>query len=87
MHNRELDFGEGITVIFGENESGKSTLHTFIQGIFFGIRRCGEGQHEMTCTAVLNPGENSSYYAGHPFPAGGKPFGLTRNFSKESQRG
>ncbi|SHF52823.1 ATP-binding protein [Lactonifactor longoviformis] len=87
LHNRELDFGEGITVIFGENESGKSTLHTFIQGIFFGIRRMRGRAARNDVYSRFEPWENSSYYAGGiRFSCGGKTFRLTRNFSKESQR-
>ncbi len=29
----------GINVIYGENEAGKSTIHTFIKGMLFGIER------------------------------------------------
>ena len=31
MQNRTLEFSDGIQLISGENESGKSTVHTFIQ--------------------------------------------------------
>ena len=29
MQNRTLEFSDGIQLISGENESGKSTVHTF----------------------------------------------------------
>ena len=35
--NREINLEQGINLIYGENESGKSTLHTFIKGVLFGI--------------------------------------------------
>ena len=33
----ELIFGDGINLITGSNESGKTTLHAFIRGMLFGI--------------------------------------------------
>ena len=32
FHDRQIDLEEGINLIHGENESGKSTIHTFIRG-------------------------------------------------------
>ena len=37
FHDRQIDLEEGINLIHGENESGKSTIHTFIRGMLFGI--------------------------------------------------
>ena len=30
FHDRQIDLDEGINLIHGENESGKSTIHTFL---------------------------------------------------------
>lgn len=35
----DLDLKDGVNLIYGENESGKSTLHSFISGIFYGFLR------------------------------------------------
>ena len=35
--DKELRFSDGINLIEGDNESGKSTLHAFIRGMLFGI--------------------------------------------------
>ena len=32
FHDRDIAFEDGINVIYGKNEAGKSTLHTFIRG-------------------------------------------------------
>ncbi len=37
FHNKEIELKPGINLIYGENEAGKSTLHTFIKGMLFGI--------------------------------------------------
>lgn len=39
FHNYEIELKPGINVIYGENEAGKSTIHTFIKGMLFGIER------------------------------------------------
>ena len=43
FQNQKLRFESGINIIYGENESGKSTIHTFIKGMLFGIGR-GRGR-------------------------------------------
>ena len=43
MQNRTLEFSDGIQLISGENESGKSTVHTFIRSMLFGMTR-GRGR-------------------------------------------
>jgi uncharacterized protein YhaN len=39
FNNKEIELKPGINLIYGENEAGKSTIHTFIKGMFFGIQR------------------------------------------------
>ncbi len=39
FHNYELELKPGINLIYGENEAGKSTIHTFLKGMLFGIER------------------------------------------------
>lgn len=37
LHNRELDLTDGVTVLYGRNEAGKSTTMQFIRSMLFGI--------------------------------------------------
>lgn len=37
FRNQEIEFSQGINIIYGENEAGKSTIHAFIRGMLFGI--------------------------------------------------
>ena len=37
FHDRSLTFADGINVVYGKNEAGKSTIHTFIRCMLFGI--------------------------------------------------
>lgn len=39
IRNRDMELIPGINVLYGENESGKTTTHTFIRSMFYGVRR------------------------------------------------
>lgn len=39
LNNKEIELEDGINIIYGDNEAGKSTLHTFIKAMFFGVVR------------------------------------------------
>lgn len=84
--NKTLDFSDGIHVLYGENESGKSTIHTFIKSMLFGLER-GRGRASVNDTfSMYEPWENPNYYAGRlQLESGGKSFLLTRNFDKYSK--
>ena len=65
LENRSFVFGSGMNVIYGCNESGKSTLQAFIKAMLFGLkggRRSKEGylppqnntnRGQLVCTQVL----------------------------------
>ena len=78
-----MTFQEGINLIYGENESGKTTLHTFVKSMLFGLER-GRGRASVNDTfSLYEPWENPNYYSGEfRFESGGKNFCLTRNFDK-----
>ena len=44
LKNKNIKFNEGINIIIGENESGKSTLLKFITSIFYGISKNKRGK-------------------------------------------
>ena len=39
FHGRNLSFEDGLNIVYGKNEAGKSTIHTFIRGMLFGIEK------------------------------------------------
>lgn len=79
--------GDGIWLFYGENESGKSTIHTFIKAMLFGLER-GRGRASVNDTfSKYEPWENGNYYSGVlRFECGGKIFRLERNFDKYSKK-
>lgn len=86
FHNKKLVLQDGIHFICGENESGKSTVHTFIRAMLFGLER-GRGRASVNDTfSRYEPWENKNYYAGNlRFECGGKIFRIRRNFDKYSK--
>lgn len=44
IENKEINFNDGINLVYGENEAGKSTILKFIIGIFYGLSKNKNGQ-------------------------------------------
>lgn len=80
---REIKLKPGINLIYGENEAGKSTLHTFIKGMLFGIERLrgrGAASKEDTYTRYL-PWEYPGAYGGQmDIKVGDRVYRLQRSF-------
>ncbi|MDO4344781.1 MAG: AAA family ATPase [Eubacteriales bacterium] len=84
--NQTMQFHPGINIIYGENETGKSTMRAFIRGMFFGIERMRGRAAETDEYSLRKPWENGSYFAGTMrFRSGRKVFRLERSFSKEEK--
>lgn len=64
FHDRTITFEDGINVIYGRNEAGKSTLHTFIRGMLFGIERGRGRASKNDLYTKYEPWENSGSYEG-----------------------
>ncbi|HKL80169.1 MAG TPA: AAA family ATPase, partial [Mobilitalea sp.] len=83
FHNREIELKPGINLIYGENEAGKSTLHTFIKGMLFGIERMrgrGAASKEDTYTRYL-PWDYPGAYSGQmDIKINEKEYRLQRSF-------
>lgn len=87
INNARFSFKEGINLISGENESGKTTLHTFIHSMFYGIRRLRGRAAANDRYSRCRPWINSSFYAGTmTFESGGKIFRLDRDFLKGQEK-
>ncbi len=85
--NKKIDISDGIQLLYGENESGKSTIHSFIKGMFFGIERGrGRAAHNDVFSRY-EPWDNPAYYSGMlRFESGGKMFCIYRDFDKVSKK-
>lgn len=84
---KKIRLSDGIQLFYGENESGKSTIHTFIKGMLFGMeRKRGRASSNDTFTRY-EPWENPNYYSGSMrFESGWKHFCIRRDFDKVSKK-
>lgn len=64
FHDRTISFEDGINVVYGKNEAGKSTLHTFIRGMLFGIQPQRGRASKNDLYNKYEPWENSGTYEG-----------------------
>lgn len=85
--DEKITFQDGVNLFYGENESGKTTVHTFIKSMLFGLER-GRGRASINDTfSLYEPWENPNYYSGKlRFESGGKIFSLERTFDKYSKK-
>ena len=84
IHNRTMDLTPGINVLYGENESGKTTVHQFIKSMLYGITRQRGRASKNDVYSTYEPWENPADYGGTMwFECRNEDFRLTRNFYKE----
>lgn len=77
----KIDFGDGINVIYGPNEAGKTTVYTAIGALLFGIDKKRGRSAQTDAYTTYQPWENKTWYeAGMKFETGGKVFCLKRSF-------
>ena len=87
LKEKEIFLEDGINVIYGPNESGKSTLHSFIRGMLFGMTRYRGRASRTDPYTRFEPWERPADYAGSmKFESGGKEFRIDRNFYKNDIR-
>ncbi len=84
LKNRTFAFSDGIHVIQGPNESGKSTLHAFLEAMYFGLER-GRGRAAKTDNYTrYYPEEGGSTYGGVlEFSQNETMYSVYRNFSRD----
>lgn len=84
---RHFYLEDGVQVISGENEFGKSTLHAFIRAMLFGLERGRGRAAAKDAFTRCEPWENPGYYAGvMRFTCGGRNFRLERSFARAAQQ-
>ncbi|MCD8078228.1 MAG: AAA family ATPase [Lachnospiraceae bacterium] len=83
LQNQTLEFSDGINVIYGPNESGKSTLHAFLESMLFGMERGRGKAARRDAYSRYFPAEGSSTYGGVlELTRDGTRYTIYRNFQK-----
>lgn len=64
FHNLSMQFEPGINVIYGRNEAGKSTLHTFLRAMLFGFDRRPGKSGKKALYESFEPWKEAESYKG-----------------------
>lgn len=78
-----INLGEGLNILYGENESGKTTIHNFIEGMFYGFlrpyvtRRYYQEEYEK-----YRPWHGDQYTGVLRFSKDGKFYRIERDFGR-----
>ncbi|MCI8838619.1 MAG: AAA family ATPase [Hungatella sp.] len=83
FHDRTITFQDGLNVVYGKNEAGKSTIHTFIRGMLFGIQPMRGKASKNDLYNKYEPWDNSATYEGAlRLEHGGHIYRIERTFQK-----
>ena len=86
FHDRDISFEDGLNVVYGKNEAGKSTLHTFIKGMLFGIERQRGRASKNDTYSKFQPWTQSGVYEGFlRVECDGEVYRIERRFQKGGQ--
>lgn len=86
FHNKIITLKEGINLIYGENEAGKSTVHSFVRGMLFGIEKSRGRAGREDAYERFKPWDHpGAYYGSMDIIAGGKRIRIIRSFDKNNK--
>lgn len=83
FHDRTVSFEDGLNVVYGKNEAGKSTIHTFIRGMLFGIQPQRGRASRNDLYSKYDPWDSGGAYEGSlRLEQGGHIYRIERVFQK-----
>lgn len=86
FYNKKLEFSEGLNLIYGKNEAGKSTIHGFIKGMLFGIKKSRGRPSAKDMYVKYQPWNSPGSFDGSmEFKAKDNTYHIYRNFNKDNR--
>lgn len=86
FHGQSLSFQDGLNIVYGKNEAGKSTIHSFIRSMLFGIERQRGRAAKSDLYSKYEPWENSGTYEGQlRLGHKGRIYRMERSFQKNNK--
>ena len=83
LKNKEIDLSNGINLIYGENESGKSTLLKYTESMFYGLSKLKKGK-EISEWERYKPWNENMYGGRIEYSLdNNKGFKIYRDFNKK----
>ena len=84
LKDKQVDFTDGINIIFGENESGKSSMLKFISGMLYGTSKNKNGK-EISDFEKYKPWDADNFSGKINYTLDdGKTFEVYREFKKKN---
>ena len=83
LSDRHFTFGEGLNVIYGLNEQGKTTLHSCIRAMLFGLPRARGRAAEQDDWSRFKPWHGDAYGAEMRVEADGRRYQIRRDFARD----
>ena len=86
LQNREINFNDKINIIYGENESGKSTLLKFILNSFYGTSKNKKGR-DISDFEQYKPWNTDEFSGKLEYKLdNGETFEIYREFNKKNPK-
>lgn len=85
LENVNLELKDGLNLIVGENESGKSTITEFIKGIFYGINRNKAGK-DYSDYEKLKPWQEANFSGKMVYDFEDEEYIVYRDFNRNNAK-
>lgn len=86
LTDRSYSLSDGLNVVYGNNEAGKSTLHRFIGAVFFGFFKPYSKNRQYTSDIDrFRPWNTDNYSGSISYDTKDGSYTVYRNFSKKSE--
>ena len=83
LENKFIELNDDINLVYGKNESGKSTVINFIKSIYYGINRNKAGQ-EFSEFERFEPWQDKDFSGKIEYEFGGKIYTVFRDFNRNN---
>ena len=84
---KDIELRDGINIVYGNNESGKSTVHSFIRGMLFGLEKKRGRASKDNLYERYKPWEGNTLFSGYmKIEDNGEIYDLSRVFTQEEKK-
>ena len=86
LKEKEIELGDNINILYGKNESGKSTLLNFVKNMFYGISKTKNGK-EISDTEKYTPWVGEEFSGKLQYQLDNKEkYEIIRDFKKKNPK-